>query len=94
LKKRRFLCNNSVEIILLFIYELQVSNKTESVYIKQEITSELIRTPQRESFYSMIRKVIIDGIDNECFDADIDINLFLPLFYIQYISLIPQSIKY
>lgn len=80
-EEKKILCNNSVEIILLFIYELQVSNKTESVYIKQEITSGTYLEHLKENhFIPMIRKVIIDGIDNECFDADIDIDLFCHYF--------------
>lgn len=80
-KAKEILCNNNVEIILLFIYELQVSNRVEPFFIKQEILSEAYLEHLKENhFIPMIRKVVIDGINNECFDANIDIDLFCHYF--------------
>ena len=63
-EEKRILCNNPVEIILLFIYEMQVSNKTENFFIQQEIkTGAYIEHFKDGHFIPMIRQVIINGID-------------------------------
>lgn len=76
-EEKSLLCNNGVEIILLFIFEILASNKKEYPFIQQELkTNTFLSSNQSNNFIFLIKNSIENYNASLCFKTDINIDLY------------------
>lgn len=87
-KEKSELCNNAVEIILLFIYEIQFSHQNELVFIEKELqTEDYLLLKSDKSFSTSLTNMVRQGIETNCFHTDIDVELYVHFFLLNTFNL-------
>ncbi len=99
--KRRFEektehCNNGVEIVLLFIFEILASNKNEHTFVQQELkTNAFLASNQSNNFISIIKNSIENYNTSLCFKNEINLDsyAYFLVYNIFYILLTNKQIQ-
>jgi len=75
------LCNHPIEIILLFIYEIQYSHKKEYFFFQEELeTEDYLLKRNEKSLFFIIYNLINEGIERGYFQEDLEKELFCCFF--------------
>lgn len=74
-------CNNMVEVLIFFIYELKKSYEVEKYFFEREMDIGGFFLPDDESStFSITKRIINKGIELEFFSLEIDVNQYTQYF--------------
>lgn len=69
-------CNNEVEKLLYFIYELKISQYREADFYKKEFESKAFLHHHDDSFVHIVEKILEEGVSNGYFRTGINMEVY------------------